>query len=104
MVDENSANDPARGGSRDTLSLVQASFPGRETLIESAFYANSTFRLLCDDYHVCVTALDHWRRREGQGSPDRQREYAEMLADLGREIETWLEAMENASTSGQKGQ
>ena len=78
-----------------TLRLIQASFPGREDLLEDAFRA-PRFRELCQDYRRCEAALHRWQQLATAHSVLRSQEYSELLADLGREIETWLEAMDIA--------
>jgi hypothetical protein len=81
---------------RDTLTAIQRSFAGREELIERAFRDNWAFRELCEHYRQCLATLRHW---EHEGSPEavlRHQEYTDLLEDLGREIEGWLDAMEAA--------
>ena len=77
---------------QDTLSLVTRAFPGRDSLIERAYRANRSFRGLCRDYRECAEALERWRRSEASASSSRIREYAELLAALAQEIESWLDA------------
>ena len=85
------------GSRHDTLSCVAAAFPGSVSLIERAYRENSSFRDLCRDYRACAEVLEGWRRSDDEASSLRSREYAELLSELGREIESWLEAMENGS-------
>ena len=77
----------------DTLALIQASFAGRDQLIERAFGENPSFRGLCEDYQDCAAALDRWDRLGGADARSQRREYAELLEGLGQEIRSWLEAM-----------
>lgn len=81
----------------DTPSLIRASFPGRDQLIERAYRGNRPFRELCDDYRKCVVALERWKQREANQPVPRWHEYTELLAELRGEIQTWLEAMETGS-------
>ena len=76
---------------QDTLSFVTSALPGRDSLIERAYRANRSFRGLCQDYRKCAEALERWRRSEISASSSRVREYAELLAALAQEIESWLE-------------
>jgi hypothetical protein len=76
---------------QDTLSLVTNALPGRDSLIERAYRANSSFRSLCQDYRKCAEALERWRRSEVSASFSRAQEYAELLASLAQEIESWLD-------------
>lgn len=106
-----SANKSVRGRSRPTassgrravnpdtgtLSLIRASFPGREQLIEHGFREDRSFRALCEDYRRCVAALDRCKHVRETGEAPLWREYTELLADLGREIQAWLDAMETGS-------
>jgi hypothetical protein len=91
------------GSRQDTKSCVTAAFPGRVSLIERAYRENSSFRSLCRDYRTCAEVLEGWRRSDDKASSPRSREYAELLSELGREIEWWLEAMENGSTPPGRG-
>jgi hypothetical protein len=77
---------------QDTLSLVTNALPGRDSLIERAYRENRSFRGLCRDYRECAEALERWRRSEIGASSSRVREYAELLAALAQEIESWLKA------------
>jgi len=86
------------GSRQDTKSCVAEAFPGIASLIESAYRESGSFRDLCRDYRKCAEALDGWRRSSDEASTSRAREYAELLSELGREIESWFEAMENGST------
>ena len=82
---------------KDTLNLIRTSFPGHDTVIERAFNDNRSFRDLCEDYRRCVVALHRWRQANAKAVAPRGEEYTELLVDLGREIQTWLEAMEVGS-------
>mgnify|MGYP001823531512 FL=1 len=91
------------GSRHDTKSCVAAAFPANVSLIESAYRENSSFRDLCRDYRACADAFEDWRRSGDEASSSRSREYAELLSQLGREIASWLEAMENGSTPPGRG-
>jgi hypothetical protein len=82
--------------------MIQARFPGRERSIERAFGDNRSFRELCVDYRRCASAVDRWQRQNGIGATSRHQEYAEMLEDLGLEIQAWLDATESVSTRVKK--
>ena len=82
---------------RDTLAVLRTSFAGRDELIERAFRGNRSFRELCEHYVSCIAAIHHWQRAQAPGAVSRQQEYSELRDELGREIETWLEAMEAGS-------
>lgn len=76
----------------DARFRLREAFPGRGDAIERGIREHSTFRELCDDYRRCAVALDEWRRGD-TGHPERIREYEELLAELVREIEGWLEIL-----------
>lgn len=80
------------------LSLIQSSFSGQKELIERAFLEDESFRSLCEDYHECVMVLRRWKQEETAESYLRRREYAELLVDLDREIQTLLEARERGES------
>ena len=81
----------------ETLNLIQSSFPGQEGLIEHAFNGSRSFRELCEDYYRCVAALRRWECQSAAEAPQHHREYTELLAELGREVETWLEGESTGS-------
>lgn len=79
---------------RDTLSLIRTSFAGHEKLIERAFGESRSFQTLCEDYRQCNEALQRFEQRSAAESDARSQEYADLLVELGSEIQNWLEAME----------
>jgi hypothetical protein len=91
------------GSRQDTKSCVAAAFPGSVSLIERAYRKNGSFRDLCRDYRKCAAALEGWRGSNDDESPERAREYAELLSQLESEIEVFLESMENDSTPVRRG-
>jgi len=74
----------------DTLSLVKARFPDLEGAVESTFRADPAFRSLCEDYHVCLAALQKMQKQEPTAARRSCEEYAELLEELGGEIRDWL--------------
>ena len=78
----------------DTLTLISAAFTDGDELIGRAFRRSESFRSVCEDYRECATALEHWKKLETVEAHLRRREYAELLVELGREIQIWLEALE----------
>jgi hypothetical protein len=48
---------------------------------------------LCEDYRRCFVALENLRRPGAIGSPERVREYEELLAELARELDGCLEGL-----------
>lgn len=76
----------------DARSQLRDAFPGRDELIEQGIREHPTFRELCVDYRRCAVALEEWRR-DDKAHPERVGEYEELLAELAREIEGWLEVL-----------
>ena len=81
------------------LTLIKTCFGGRDALIERAFRQSESFRSLCEDYHECAAALDRWKRRDTSDALSRRQEYADLLVELDREIQRWLEALETGAAS-----
>jgi hypothetical protein len=90
------------GPRRKTAALIQTLYPGRDRLIESALDEYPAFRELCEDYRRCASAVDRWQRQDGIEATSRHQEYAELLEELGLEIQAWLDAKESVSTRVKK--
>jgi len=86
-----------------TASIIAREFPGRDALIDDAYREDLSFRDLCRDYRTCAETLAAWRRSDDSTASSRAREYAELLAQLSGEVESWLEAMESGSTPLRRG-
>jgi hypothetical protein len=86
------------GSRSETLTLIRASFPGHDRLIERAYRDNQRFRTLCGDYRACVAALHRFKQLAAEEAPPRWQEYAELQVELGDEIQGLLEAMGNDSS------
>ena len=78
---------------RDTRSLIKSTFPGHDSLIDRAYRESASFRVLCRDYRDCALALERRRLLDGAETSSVTREYAELLAELACELESWLGAM-----------
>ena len=79
------------GSTVDLFAMIRKFFPGREDLVERTFGSNPEFRMLCQDYRICLETL---KRLEGSDMPAahrRRSEYAELLEDLAQEIRDWPE-------------
>jgi len=84
----------ADGMTPGTVSLIKSCFTGQDELIERAYRRIESFRILCEDYLACSASLERWNRSASEIAPLRRREYADLLAELDREIRCWLEAVE----------
>ncbi len=74
-----------------SIARVIKQFKGWESYIEHSCHKNSEFRSLCEDYAVCARALENWQASDAAVAVQRQKEYAEWLAELEQEIHSWLE-------------
>jgi hypothetical protein len=79
---------------RDTKLLIQGLHLGREELIERSLREYPVFRELCEDYRRCFVALENLRVVDATGHLERVREYEELLAELARELDSFLEGLE----------
>ena len=70
--------------------LVKRAFPGHDQAIERAYDEHPSFRELCQDYRQCSLALARWRQDRDPAPMQRSREYAELLDELAKEIESWV--------------
>ena len=78
---------------RGTKLIIESLYPGREALIERCLREYPAFRELCEDYQRCFVALENLRRPGATGYPERVREYEELLAELARELDSFLEGL-----------
>ena len=76
---------------KDSVARVIQHFEGWECYIECACQESGEFRSLCEDYAVCAHALENWQASDAAVAVQRQKEYAEWLAELKQEIHSWLE-------------
>ena len=75
----------------DSLSRVISQFEGWEDCIEKSFQESEDFRSLCEDYVVCARVLEDWQVSTAANAGQRRQEYTELLTELAKEIEDWLE-------------
>jgi hypothetical protein len=80
-----------------TLTMIKSRFVGREAAVELAFAASESFRGLCRDYLTCVAALTRWRESPSEDARRRSAEYAELVAELTREMEAHLRSESRSS-------
>jgi len=79
-------------GRRDavTLTMMKRRFVGREAAVERAFGTSESFRGLCRDYLASLAALARWQESDSEDAAHRSAEYAELVAELTRELEAHL--------------
>lgn len=76
---------------RGTSDLIQAMYPGREHLVSRGLSEHPAFLELCDDYRRCFVMLESLKAQGPGTHPELVSEYEDLLAELGREVEGWLE-------------
>ena len=77
---------------KKTLAAIERRFPGMKGVVQREFTESDSFRGLCRDYVVCVTALARWQESESEEGRARSEEYSELLAELTEELEARLHA------------
>lgn len=77
----------------EMLALIKHSFGDADGLVERSFSSDREFRSICKDYYDCKQALERWQASDAEVAGLRLREYAELLADLGRDIRECLEKL-----------
>ena len=75
----------------DSVARVNDQFENWKTCTEQSFEQCDDFRSLCEDYDVCARALEKWQTSTAAIAAQRQQEYSELLAELGKEIHQWVE-------------
>jgi len=76
---------------KSSVARVISQFEDWKTHVEQSYLESDDFRSLCEDYAVCARALETWQASNAATAHQRQQEYTELLAELGREIHDWLE-------------
>ena len=75
-----------------TLSLICDKFGVADALIiETAYREDVELRSLCEDYRVCVEALQRWKLSKSSEAPEREVEYEEMCSELEQDIYAMLQ-------------
>jgi hypothetical protein len=75
----------------NSVALVIGQFESWKACIEQSFQESDDFQSLCEDYAVCAQALEKWEASNAALADQRRQEYSELLAELGQEIQDWLE-------------
>ena len=81
-----------KSSSQDSLAAVNKYFPAFHELLESLFRKNESFRSLCEDFRVCVQAVDYWchSAQNRENASTYCEEYRALLEDLKNELEDML--------------
>ena len=72
-------------------AAVRQHFVGRDAAVQRAYEHSESFRDLCRDYLTCLAALGRWKASSSADAGTRSAEYAELLAELAREMEARLD-------------
>lgn len=73
------------------LSRVLTRFPDQKAAILRLLQGDNAFRILCRDYHECGDALAYWTQTTAEEAALRQKEYADLLEELEKEIVDYLQ-------------
>lgn len=66
-------------------------FPEHRDALRRMYRQSGSFQSICDDYRLCLEALEHWKRSTHEQALERCREYSKLLRDLESEIQNSLE-------------
>ena len=69
-----------------SLFIIFERFPEQKETIKALFKKNESFKTLCEDYHRCAKALQHWNQFLDEDAPARRHEYRALLRELEEEI------------------
>jgi hypothetical protein len=75
------------------LSILDR-FQGKRRLLIRRMSEDSDFYALCQDYEICVKALQYWRRSGEPEADARQAEYRRLVRELETEITAELKSWE----------
>jgi hypothetical protein len=84
--------DLQKSGSHDSLAAVTTYFPAFREPLESLFRENESFRSLCEDFRVCLQAVDYWchSAQNRENASTYCEDYGALLEDLKTEIKNML--------------
>ena len=71
------------------LLLVQEKFPLQSIGIEELYHHNTDFRSLCEDYFLCINALDQYQKESGDDQ-NTLKEYDDLRKELETELENFI--------------
>jgi hypothetical protein len=82
---------------QDPMDTVANRFPGRRSLIRSAYGASASFRELCEDLCLCDDTIARWRDSDAPVAGERLAECTEWQTELEQEIEQWLDRLQTGT-------
>lgn len=74
----------------DARAWLVANFPQALPKIVKLYGADAELRQICDDLGEAVRALHYWKSKGGQNA-DREREYRDLVDELGAELKAHLD-------------
>ena len=69
-------------------------FPEKSQAIAHLLEEDSEFLAMCEDYDVCIVALQHWEQSKEPEAKTRVNEYRELIEKLEEEVIQFLVALE----------
>jgi len=78
----------------DKPSHILERFPEMKLHIELLIEEDSDFLALCEDYQVCIEALQHWEQSTEPEAKTRVNEYRILVTDIEEEIVQALAGLE----------
>ena len=83
---------PMKNAAQDNiLAPILEKFPEARVKIRQLFQQSPSFQSLCEDYHDCLSAWQHWRQATSEDAPTLCQSYAELLEELEQEVRDYLE-------------
>ena len=79
---------------------IQERFPDRKQSIEQLMAEDPEFLALCEDYDVCINALQYWARSRDPEAEIRTNEYRTIARQLEEEVIESLAALEPRTDCG----
>jgi hypothetical protein len=74
------------------LFLIMQRFPSQKDKLRRLYLSSPSFQTLCEDYHKCTEALEHWMQSKHENALERSREYRELKQGLESEVEEHIGA------------
>lgn len=71
---------------RTGLFSVLKRFPQRQDTARRLFKESESFQTMCEDYLMCVKALEYWNQSQKEKAATRREEYSAIIQELEEEI------------------